>query len=198
MAKKTEKLDENERVKMVQDRVDDIMAAVEEFTRSHVYVGVTEGTNDRGDGSPMGNAALAYVHNYGSYRAGIPSRPFMEPGIEHAQSKIEEYFMKGANAALDGDKRKANAQLMMAGGEAVAEIRNLMRSGIPPPLKDATVRNRWRQREGVTGPHASELLYGQRMKEGMSVAGLMATATPLINTGKLVNSITFVLTHDEF
>jgi hypothetical protein len=122
----------------------------------------------------------------------------MEPGIEEAQKIIETEFMAGARAALAGDKKKAQGHLALAGGEAASAIKNVIRRGIPPPLKEATVRNRWRKRGGVTGPHVSELLYGERIAAGATANYLMETATPLVNTGKLVKSITFVITHDEF
>lgn len=190
--KKPEKVTDSERVKIVNDKIDDILDAVEKFTRSHVYVGVPE-SNDARDGE-IGNAALAYIHNYGSGH--IPPRPFMEPGIAAVQATIEAEFLAGAQAALDGDLRKANARLAAAGFAAVASIKDTIRAGIPPPLQESSVRSRQYARKGK--PRASELKYPEMIVHGASAAELMAAATPLVNTGRLINSITFVITHDEY
>jgi phage gpG-like protein len=118
-------------------------------------------------GSPITNAALAYIHNYGSPAMNIPARPFMEPGIESAKREISEGFQKAGVAALEGKADQMMKSLHALGIKVVSAIRNKINSDIPPPLGRATLAAR--RRRGRTG-----------------------TKT-LVDTGQLRNSITYVV-----
>jgi hypothetical protein len=176
-------------VELVKDRTDEIMHAVDEFLKLELYVGVPA-SHDQREGEQIGNAAIAYIHDHGAPRAGIPQREFMIPGIEDAKESMLAEMVKGAKKALEGNLPAAEARFEYAGGLVAEAIKQRITAGIPPPLKVATVRNRWRKRKGVTGPTAKELLYGT---QDTSPAALMASATPLINTASLLNSITYVV-----
>lgn len=223
--------DDNEFVKMVMDRVDDIFDAVENLAKSHLLVGVPESNDHRENDdqkSQIGNAALAYIHNYGSERANIPARPFMEPGIENSKALIQSQFKKAMNAAFNGATERADNALEACGMGIVENIKQVIIDGIAPPLKRDTVAGR-RDARHTKSIRPAELKYEQlyrlMMLEGVPVDvaekalfdGKFSVvekdtflgqdfvqddenghrlATPLINTGQLLNSITYVLKHD--
>ena len=61
-----------------------LLKELDALAQKRVLVGVPEDADSRGEEgykTPIGNAALAYIHDNGSPRQGIPARPFMQPGI---------------------------------------------------------------------------------------------------------------------
>ena len=154
-----------------------IAQALRALSRRRVLVGVPAANNQRTDGK-IGNAALAYIHNYGAPEANIPARPFMEPGIEDAQPAIKTAFEYATRAALQGNVEKVDANLDIAGTKAVNAIHARIQAGIPPPLKPATVAARRRRSKGSA----------YRRK-----ATSASDTTPLIDTGELLKSITYVV-----
>jgi phage gpG-like protein len=118
-------------------------------------------------GMEITNAALAYIHNYGSPAANIPARPFMEPGIEEAKPEIGDGFQKAGVAALEGKSDVMMKSLHGIGIRASTSVRNKINEGIPPPLAASTIAAR--KRRGRTG------------------------TKPLVDTGAMRNSITYVV-----
>ncbi|HVI10225.1 MAG TPA: hypothetical protein VND65_18185 [Candidatus Binatia bacterium] len=118
-------------------------------------------------GTDITNAALAYLHNYGSPTQNIPARPFAEPGIEAAKVEIGDGFQKAGLAALDGKPDVMMKNLHAIGIRASTSIRNKINEGIPPPLAASTIRAR--KRRGRTG------------------------TKPLVDTAQMRNAVTYVV-----
>ena len=95
----------NTKVSVVADNSPAILMAINELKRNEVLVGVpaqkAARNAEEGRGQPINNAALAYIHNYGSPAANIPARPFMEPGIKNGQAAIEANLKSGADSAFE-------------------------------------------------------------------------------------------------
>ena len=167
--------DDNEFVKMVMDRVDDIFGAVENLAKTHLLVGVPEDHDNRNDPdqkNKIGNAALAYIHNYGSERANIPARPFMEPGIENSKEIIQAQFKKAVNAAFNGASERSDNALAACGMAVAENIKQIIVDGIAPPLKRDTVAQRrvGRKTKSIrTAELKYEQLYRLMMLEGVPV-----------------------------
>ena len=87
-----------------------------------------------------------------------------------------------------------NASLNRAGLAAQNAIRGVITEGIPPPLKPETIKNRARAR-GTKSMRKGEKEYMKRIAEGATPAEAQASVgiTPLVNTGQLRNSITYVV-----
>src|SRR5512139_3362032 len=93
-------------VTVTKDESRRIMEGIRRLASMELYVGVPQekaGRSDPGGKSEVNNAMLAYIHNYGSERAKIPPRPFMEPGIEKSRDFVIEVFKKAGGIALDKD-----------------------------------------------------------------------------------------------
>lgn len=149
------------------DNMKDVKAATKLLTQSSVYVGVPDTGADRGNSDPINNAALAYIHDNGAPAANIPARPFMRPGIENAKDAIDAQFQRAAKAAYNGDAQGVSNGLNGAGLAAQSSIKKKIVEGPFAPLAAATLAQR--QAKGFKG------------------------TKPLIVTGKLLNSITYVV-----
>lgn len=155
------------KVRVVADRADEVSKAVRGLTKLQVLVGVPAEKAPRQEGTPINNAALAYIHNYGSPVANIPARPFMEPGIKDANAKIAEGMKLAAQASLEGKKEETTKGLVRVGLVAQNSIKRRITTGPFAPLKPGTIAAR--RRRGRTG------------------------TKPLLDTGAMRNSITFVI-----
>lgn len=167
-------------VVLVTDHLAEILDAIHEMTHSEVLVGVPEEktarSTDPGDPpSPMTNASLAYIHNYGSPAANIPARPFMEPGVEAVQKEIEARMKQTANAAFEGRPGTVRKGLSIVGLLAQNSIRAKITSGPFAPLAPGTIRARKQKRKSRNN----------------------TSIKPLIDTGAMRASITYVVRETE-
>ena len=144
-----------------------VAAAFARLKSKQVLVGVPATEASRKDGDPMNNAQLAYLHDKGSPANNILARPFMQPGIQAGKEAIVAQLEGAAQAAIRGDPDGVDRRLNAAGLAAQSAIRKMINSGIAPALAAATIAAR--KRRGIT-----------RTK-------------PLIDTGQLRNSITYVI-----
>lgn len=158
-------------VTITKDNLKKVTLAMANLTKKRVLVGIpatnTERKPENNESTQLTNAALGYIHNYGAPEANIPARPFMEPGIKDAQSRIETALASASKAALSFDADGTTQALDKAGLIAQSSIRNKINEGPFEPLAPSTIKAR--QRRGVS-----------RTK-------------PLIDTGQLRNSITYVI-----
>lgn len=157
-------------VRVTKDKTRDLFKAISALTRKDVLVGVPEEAPDR-RGEGISNAALAYIHQFGAPAANIPARPFLYEGIEDAQEKIVGQLGKGGKAALDGDSAGVDKALNSAGLVAQNSVKARINEGDFTPLAPSTVAAR--KRKGDDDPK------------------------PLVDTGQLRNSITYVVVDNK-
>lgn len=115
-------------------------------------------------GASYSEALQMYLHSHGDPLWQIPPRPIIEPAIEANQEAIEVELRQAAEAAMDGKKELMQRYLNRAGLLA----QNFVRAWFTDP------RNGW-------PPNAPSTI---RRKK---------SAQPLIDTGQLRKSITYVL-----
>lgn len=84
---------------------------------------------------------LAAIHEFGSPAANIPERSFIRATIHAQGDEIKTFLRKAAKAVVRGDV-KVERVLNVLGTKLAADMKKLITTGdgIPPPLKDATVR----------------------------------------------------------
>lgn len=152
-------------VTVTKDILPDVLRRVQDLTNKRVLVGIPTAEDARDDGSPIGNAAIGYIQEFGEPEHNIPARPFLIPGVRAVQGKTIERLRKAGEAALAGGDPVP--QMTAAGLEAEASVKELITSIIPPPLSPRTLAER-------------------------KAAGFKGT-TPLIRSGELRNSITHVI-----
>lgn len=152
--------------KKIIDNLPAMKKTFEQISSQAVMVGVPGDTTNRKSGG-INNASLAFIHDQGSPAANIPARPFMKPGIKDAKAKIVSAFKLAGEKALRKDDAAIEKGLHRAGLIATSAIKARINSGISPTLAEGTLAGR--RRRGRTG------------------------TVPLIDTGQLRNSISYVL-----
>lgn len=114
-------------------------------------------------------ATAAYLHTHGSYLYQIPPRPIIQPAIEAKGNKelIQEQLKLAAKAALDSKPAQVRVHLRLAGMIG----QNVVRAWFTDP------RNNW-------APNAPSTIARKH------------SARPLIDTGDLRKSMTYVLSEE--
>lgn len=180
----------------MKDDVATVVAAINSLVSRELLVGIPEkktGRQDEDD-EELTNAALGYIHEFGSPEANIPERPFLIPGVEKAEAPALERMKLAAKATLRADVKSAEKYLNDAGILASNSVKRMFWENDWPPLQPGTVANRHRQRKTKT-PRASELKYLDLVADGMHPRDAQTAAgiQPLVNTAQLRNAVTYVL-----
>ena len=159
---------------LIHDGLPDLLRNLRKLQKKEILVGVPRDTSERKqtDVEEMNNATLAFIHEHGSPLANIPARPFIGPGIKRNKDKITKFLKKAGEAALTaGGRDKVEQQLNLAGMAAQNGARAVINDGEGfQELAPSTIYQR--QQRGRTG------------------------TKPLIDTGQLRNSITYVFKED--
>lgn len=175
-------------LKITRDGLSDFRTLIKQLSDSEVLVGFPEGPDRPDEGVPITNASLAYIHDNGAPESNIPARPFMIPGIQQAQEKVERALSLAAKALLSsGDPSAVTKGLTRAGLAATTSIKRVVSSGVPPPLKDATLRARLRRHKGRKAEKAELARRADGEAPGIDLV------KPLIDTGELYRAVTFVI-----
>lgn len=158
-------------VTVTKDRLADVLKSIHGLVAKEVLIGIPESEDSRNkreaDGSPLGNAAIGYIQETGSPANNLPARPFLVPGVEAALKPATAKLKAGATKALDGQADAGEKSMHAAGMIAQNSVRATINAGVSPPLAPSTLAGR--RRRGRTG------------------------TVPLIDTGQLRNSITYVI-----
>jgi phage gpG-like protein len=155
---------------IVRDNLAKVSKAIEVLASKRVMVGVPADKAARKDG-PINNAALAYVHNNGAPEINLPARPFMEPGIESVKTDIRAGIGKAGEFALEGRPDAVERQYHRVGAIGRDAIKAKITDGPFVPLAPATIAARKRKRKSRNN----------------------VDVKPLIDTGALRNSISYVI-----
>lgn len=143
-------------------------------SNNKAYVGIPQERSSRPGSGEITNAELLYVQTYGSPINKIPPRPVIEPALEENEKRVKILTERAITSALNGNKEEAISNLHKVGLFAVNAVRAFIRAfpdnGLPPN-KPATIRRK--RAKGATDPK------------------------PLIDTGEMMKSITYVIISKE-
>lgn len=165
-------------IKIIKDDTVKIASSIKALGAQRVMVGFPADEKPREDGSDITNAALGYIHNFGSPEANIPAREFMAPGILIAKDKIIANLKYAGKQILVGNTQGMTDAFDAAGQEAATGIKQKIVQGPFEPLKPATITARRRRSKGST--------YRR-------IATSNSEVTPLIDTGRMWRAVTWVL-----
>ncbi|WLW59828.1 hypothetical protein RA224_21670 [Achromobacter aegrifaciens] len=129
------------------DRLDGVLASINELVKKQVLVGVPDSAPDRKEG-PLSNAQIGYILEHGSPANNLPPRPHLLPGVQDARPKVEPELQAGVTAALDGDAQMVDTRLNRAGIVAASAVKAKINSNVQPALSERTLADR--RRRGVT------------------------------------------------
>lgn len=157
-----------------------IAKAIRELADVQVMVGIPKKTASR-TGSQASNALIGYVLEHGVPKHNLPPRPFLVPGVRNARAYTKAGFKKAARYAMAGNQQAMQAQLAAIGTNAAVAVKLKMRQGPFAPLAPRTIAARQRK-----------LLHTKKLSAQEVAAGFQ-DIRPLIDTGKLLASITWVI-----
>lgn len=192
----TKSYSNNTGVQVTKQNFDDIMTTAQTILNVEILVGVPMDTSDRPanlkvqDENAITNAALAYIHDQGIPEAGIPQREFMRPGIADVLPEIQRKLASAMRAAMRGNAIVAEQAMIQAGLVARSGIINRIDRGVPPPLAEYTLIKRAERGLSSSVAKAAMVELDRRLN---GLAPGMEFAKPLIDTGELRKSITYVL-----
>ena len=126
----------------------------------------------------MSNAVLGYIHETGAPEVNIPERPFLLPGVRDASKQVAALLKRGAQAAMAGDTARVDRALHAAGIAATNAVKRKITVGPFAPLAPSTIKRRQRRTKGSSYRRS---------------ASSAADVKPLIDTGQLRQSITYVV-----
>jgi hypothetical protein len=157
---------QDRKLEIEEDHTKELFAALDTLGAIEVVVGIPEANDSRGDGSQIGNAQLAYIQETGSPLNNIPPRPFLSPGVSESADQWMSQLRNAGEAALNFKQDEMMQAFSRAGIIASDAVKLKIQAGIAPPLKGP------RYHKGRAPQPPSE-------------------ATPLIDTGSLLRSITY-------
>lgn len=146
--------------------------AMKFMKENSVYVGIPQEETTR-DEDGITNAELLYIHTNGSPKNNIPARPVIEPAIKNDTERLTSMMKKASRLVFEGNKQEAIRQLKLVGMRG----QNISRAWFVNP------ENGW--------PPNSPRTYRRKLAKGST------DPKPLIDTGELRKSITYVVETKE-
>lgn len=146
------------------------LKAIKRMSQRHVLVGIPGDAEPRKGDEPT-NPQLGYIHEFGAPEENIPARPFLIPGVTAVKEDVVNRYRGAAKAALRGKVDAIEHAHDAVGLIAQNSVRKRINTGPFVPLAPMTIANRKAKgRKGIK---------------------------PLIDTGQLRNSLTYVIRDDR-
>ena len=167
-------------------------SAIKEMTAgiadNTLLIGIPQSTNarDADDGNPITNAQILLINEFGSPAQNIPARPSLRPGVSAILPQAKIILAQAAKSEVAGKSGAMLKALNTVGLLAQNSVKGIIRARIPPDLAERTKRGRL-ERKGAYQKA------GQVGRANMMAKWLQGNFTPLLDTGRLLNAITYVI-----
>lgn len=142
-----------------------------------VKAGILKGAKPYGNGLSVSQVAI--WNEYGTSRS--PSRPFMRTAVVNDADKWVAEFSGGLKAAIRGETSVQQATEWV-GGMMQADIQKAIDSNIPPPNAAGTLKRK-----------SSRVVD----KKGKPISGQSGTKQTLIDTGHLLDSVSYEVINES-
>jgi hypothetical protein len=126
------------------DNMPTVQAWVKSIKKVKLYVGIIDDADSR-SGSRIGNIALAAILENGAPSMNVPPRPFMKPGMDPMKSQARDAMKQAADMLYKKNNEEAREILGTLGRRSVMSIREVMESGVPPPLDQKSAERKFRK-----------------------------------------------------
>ena len=154
------------RVEITLDTVNARVKAIQQITKTQVFVGIPEEKGSRKNSDEPTNAQLGYIHEFGSPARNIPARPSLIPEVRKAARDYMPHLQGAVAASLDGKTNIALRELNETGLIAAQSAKRTTATGNFVPLSPATIRQRQYQR-GTKSMRTSEKQYLALIRQGV-------------------------------
>ena len=166
-------------VKITYDGTKKVYKAITALALEQVYFGIPQakGPRKNDDDSPITNAEIGYINEFGSPERNIPARPHLIPGIRGNKETLVGYMKVVGVAALKGDFQARERALNAAGLSGQNAVRRMITTGPFIPLSPVTIAIRaCRGRTGTkplmdTGQYRAAITYVIGKQTGPGVIG---------------------------
>lgn len=152
----------------VTDYTTDILKSIDSLKKKQTLVGIPAEDAERKGDTPINNAALLYINEFGSPVQNIPARQPMRTGIMKASDAIVAEFAKCAEVGIWADPVDTNSYFERVGIIASNSVKLVINN-----------------QENMAPPAASTI----KAREARGFRGTKA----LIVTGQMRNAITYVV-----
>ncbi len=167
---------------------------VHTIKESYVKVGVLG--DDRGaerePGSDLTVAEIAVVQEYGTKDGHIPSRPFMRSTFDAERNNLLKLAQQLIAHVSEGKQSVARGLEILGAYLANAAKKRITAGAIPPPNAPSTALAKAKK-----GKAASQFRGPATLGKALGQVGAVASVKPLIDTGRLLNAITWVVITGE-
>lgn len=147
--------------------------AIKFMKETAVYVGIPQEESSREESGEVTNAELLFIHTNGSPVNNIPPRPVIEPAIKDDAERLSSMMKKASKLVFEGNKAEAIKQLKLTG------------------MRGQNVSRAWFVNEKNGWPPNSPSVYRRKLEKDST------DPKPLIDTGELRKSITYVVQTKE-
>ena len=156
-----------------------VLKGLLELDKSYVKAGVLGKSGEHESGEKLTNAQLALIHEFGAPERNIPARPFVMPAFAKGRAEYRGALHKLLGEAVrevaeGGHPRSFRQMLGLIGSKMAADMKAFVVGREVQPQLDPA---------GAT--------YRRKMKKGKWNKGNKGTPAALIDTGRLVGSITY-------
>lgn len=154
------------------DFTEEFKSLIHKLQFSLVKVGIPSSDDGRKDKSPIGNAGILFINEYGSPGMNIPPRPVLTNGIFIAQDELLQEFKAAAETSIDKGL-----------GDQTANVgKHFERAGI---IASSACKKVINDQIGIEGPAESTL----KSRKSRGFNGNKA----LVVTGQMRNAITYIV-----
>jgi hypothetical protein len=132
--------------KITQDQLQGVLASINRLADNEVLVGVPSTKAARDDaedtGSPITNAQIGYINEFGSPAQNIPPRPHLFSGVRVVRAEIVARLKKAARLGMSGNAGAVERAQHSIGLIAQNAVRAKITEGLSPALSPKTIYNR--------------------------------------------------------
>ena len=171
-------------------RPEELAQKIARAARTEVLVGIPRSKAMR-PGDEISNAELAYINEKGDPARRIPPRPFMEPGLQRCRDQVRDVMAAGVQQLAQGGSLRPAAKRV--GLICQASIRGVFTDNDWKPLSPRTIMARAQRTVSKRKGFDKKSPERQRTMLAKELAR-RANDRPLIDTGALRRSITYVVT----
>lgn len=164
--------------------------SMKEIRTSYVKVGVLDDGQTYEDGLTV--AEIAAVHEFGTEDGRIPERSFVRATFDLESAALTKLAEKLFQRVVFGKMSTTDA-LNVLGAQLAADIKRRIQQGIDPPnaMRTALAKvMKGKTRRLFKRP-------AQNLGEALAQAGALAAVKPLIDTGRLLNAVTWAVEAGE-
>lgn len=168
--------------------------SVSQMKSAYVKVGVLDegkGGEKHGPDDALTVAQIAAIHEFGTEDGSIPERSFIRSTFDEQRERLTGVAKQLTTRIIAGQATTEQAMNIL-GSILAAEVKKKIAAGISPPNAESTARAK--AAKGRTGKFFKKP--AANLGDALAQVGALAAVKPLIDTGRMMNSVTWLVVLD--